>query len=116
MRIASRGLRTGCFPSNTSDGNKLRPDKLRFHLRLAVFQQHLDDFLQIAPQFVQRFALRMRADKTRNMTDEQTGLRTFFNNCGESFHNAPFEYSMSLLTHKILRKQLNVAATIALTR
>ena len=46
-------------------------DELVFHLRLAVFEQHGNDFGKIAVQLIQRSALRMCARKTWDITHEE---------------------------------------------
>lgn len=71
-----------------SSGNRdvLNPDELGFELGLAVFEKHADDFLEVAVELVERFALRMRARKARNETDKQPGLRAPFNHRGIDSH------------------------------
>jgi hypothetical protein len=47
--------------------------ELRFELRFAVFQQHLDDLAQICLKLIERRSLAMRAGPSRDGTNEQTG-------------------------------------------
>ena len=53
------------------DSDHLSPDKLAFQSRLAVLQQHRDDLLKIALQFLHRGPLRMRTGETGDVTDEK---------------------------------------------
>ena len=64
--------------------DKLRPDKLRFETRLTIFKKHFDNLMKIFIKFIKSFTLRMSTWKTGNVTDEQTGFRTFLNYCGET--------------------------------
>jgi hypothetical protein len=59
---------------DSSYGNVLNPDKLRLQDGLAVFQKHCNYVVQVVIDFIQRFALGMRARKPGNETNEQAGL------------------------------------------
>lgn len=65
----------------------LRAYKFSFQLRLTVFEQHGDDFLQIQVQLLQRRALRMSTGKAGNVADEQFRFRATLDYCRECFHN-----------------------------
>jgi hypothetical protein len=49
--------------------NRLGSDELGFQGRLAILEQHLDDFGQIPIQFFDRFALGMRTGKAGNISN-----------------------------------------------
>lgn len=49
MPMTSRGLNTGSFGTSTYL-DELCADELRLDLRLAVFQQHLQDFAEVCVQ------------------------------------------------------------------
>jgi len=69
-----------------SDLNRLGSDKLSFHRRLTILQQHLQNLAQILTQLVQRRTLRMSTGKSWNVADKQFGLGTLLNDGGESLH------------------------------
>src|SRR6266403_2787901 len=50
--------------------NRFCPNELRFQFRLTIFEEHRNHLAQIFAQLRQRCALRMRARKSRNVTDE----------------------------------------------
>ena len=54
--------------------------------RLAVFEQHADNLLQIGIQFVERFGLGMRAFKARHIPDQQARDRITLNHRSECPH------------------------------
>lgn len=58
----------------SSDSDVLNPNKLRLQHRLAVFQKHCNDLVQIAIDLIQRFSLRVGAGEAGHETNEQTGL------------------------------------------
>ena len=70
--------------SRNFDG--LHSDELRFESRGAVLAQHLDDFLQIRVEFIERRGLRMRARKAGNIANIKSGIRATLDHCGIGFH------------------------------
>jgi len=66
----------------------LRADELGLELRLAVIQQHCDDFLQIGVQLVERGALAVRSGKARNVAHVQVRAGAAFNHGGIAAHGA----------------------------
>lgn len=53
---------------DSSDGDVLNPNKLGFQHRLAIFQKHCNDIMQVVIDFIQRFPLGMSAGKTGDKT------------------------------------------------
>lgn len=82
----------------SGNGHVLYADELRFHHRLAVFQQHGDDFAQIVVDLIQRFALRMGTGKSWHETSEQAGLRTTFDHRRINSHHGLHWKSMRRLS------------------
>lgn len=64
---------------DSSYGNVLNPDKLRLQHGFAILQKHCNYVVQVMVDFIQRFALGMRARKAGNETNEQAGLCAPFN-------------------------------------
>ena len=60
--------------------------KLGFKFGFAVFQQHGNHFGQVIAEFFNGIALRMRPRPSRHITNINTRLSVFFNDCGEGFH------------------------------
>src|SRR5688572_15445380 len=58
IAATSRGLRTGSCPSS-GNLHRLHADEFGLELRLAIFEQHLDHFLHITLQLVERLRLAM---------------------------------------------------------
>lgn len=79
------------------DGDHLRPDKLAFQGRLAVLQEHRNHLSKIALQFLHRGALGVRAGKTGNIADQQTGIGVAFNDCGVNSHRRTISHSGHLV-------------------
>jgi len=50
----------------------LNPYKFGFQLGFAVFKKHCNDVVQVAVEFVERFALGMGARKTGYKSNEQS--------------------------------------------
>ena len=73
------GFQDRYIAHDSSYGNVLNPNKLGLQYRLAVLQKHFNYIVQVAVDFIQRFALGMSARKTGNETNEQAGLRAPFN-------------------------------------
>lgn len=67
------------FWHRLGNDNLLGTDKVGFERRLPVFKQHGDDFSEVFAQFVQGFALGMRAWKPGNVSNEQTRVRAMLN-------------------------------------
>lgn len=65
----------GNVAHNSSYGDVLDPDKLRFQHGFSVFQKHCNNIVQVAVDFIQCLPLRMSAGKTGNKTNEQSCLR-----------------------------------------
>jgi len=64
------GLDDRNIAHDSSDSDVLNPNKLGFQRRLAIFQKHRNDIMQVAIDLIQGFPLGMRAGKTRDKTDE----------------------------------------------
>lgn len=56
--------------AHLSDLDRLRSNKLRLYLRLAILQQHADDLAQILVQLIERVTLTMRAWKSGDIPDK----------------------------------------------
>jgi hypothetical protein len=69
-----------------SDGNPLGPDELRFKLRLAILQEHFDDFSEVAVQLIQSRSLGVSPRKTGNVAYIELGLGTALDDCHIRFH------------------------------
>ena len=52
----------------------LNANEVAFEPWIAVFQKHLDHFLDIRPQFVERLALAMRPREARDPAHVQSGI------------------------------------------
>jgi hypothetical protein len=70
-----------------SDRDRFRSYKFRFELRFTVFEQHRDDFSQIAAQFFQSGALRMSPGESGHVTNKQFRLWIALYNRGECSHD-----------------------------
>ena len=77
--MTSRALRTGSFGTLLPYFDELRSREFRFHVWLAVFQEHGDDLAKIRIQFIEYLRLRVRARKTRNESDKKTVSRGTLN-------------------------------------
>lgn len=84
-------LQDGNVPHGLRDGDVLHPDKLRFEYRVAVLQQHLDDFAKVAVEFIEGRALRMRSRKTGYEPHEQASLGIALDHGGEIAHRVASE-------------------------
>jgi hypothetical protein len=69
--------------SRLSHKNGLGSDQLGIELRLAVFQQHLNDFLKIGAQFIERRRLGMSSRETGYISDVKSSLRVYHSVEGE---------------------------------
>lgn len=72
-------LEDGRFRHRLPDDNSLCSDEIRFQNRLTVFEQHSHDLAKVSKQLVQGLSLGVGARKTRNIPNEQTCVRTPFN-------------------------------------
>ena len=70
----------------SSYGNVLNSHEFRLKHRLTVLKKHSNHFAQVEIDLIKRFSLRMRARKTGNEANEQTGLRTPLDNRRIDFH------------------------------
>ena len=66
-----------------SNRYKLCSNVFRLQLRVAVFQKHFDHLAEISVKLVERFALRVSTGKPWNKSNQQTSLRTFFDDSGK---------------------------------
>jgi hypothetical protein len=66
------GLEDGRIPHASSDCDVLNPYELGFQLGFAVFQEHGNDLLQVAAEFVKCFSLGMSTRKAGDKPDEQS--------------------------------------------
>jgi hypothetical protein len=80
-----------CFAHELGDLNGLRSDEFHFEFGLAVLQQQLDDFLEVALKLVEARALRMGTRPPGNVPDEHPCLRVAFDDCGIGSHS--FKYA-----------------------
>ena len=64
----------------------LHSDKLGLQIRLAIFEKHGNDFLEVAVKLVESFTLRMGAREPRDKPHKKFGLGTVFNYCRVSSH------------------------------
>jgi hypothetical protein len=81
----SRGLRTGTLPISVQL-DRLRSNKLRFHLWLTVFKKHRNDLTQVFVQLIECFALRVSTRKSGYVSNVQASLDTLFYDCSEVMH------------------------------
>jgi hypothetical protein len=58
------------------DGDALRAHEIARQIRLAILQQHPDDFPEILLKLVERFCSRVRADTPGHNSHKQPGFRT----------------------------------------
>jgi hypothetical protein len=70
----------------SGDHDRLNTHELRREFRLSVLQQHLQNFLEIRIEFIERASLRVRARETRNIPNEKPSLRVTLDHCGEVSH------------------------------
>jgi hypothetical protein len=63
--MTCRGFNIGSL-TTSAYFDELRSDELRLDIRLAVLEEHLDHFLQVGIELVERFPLRVRAGETRH--------------------------------------------------
>lgn len=68
--------------------DRLCADEHAVESRIAFLEEHLDHFLEIGTQFVERLALAVRAGKTWHPPHVQTGVRVSFDDGSEVFHDA----------------------------
>jgi hypothetical protein len=68
-------LEGGDVSHGSGHGDCLDPNKPNLDLGFAILQQHGDDFLQVAIQFVQTFRLRASPRKARHESDIQASSR-----------------------------------------
>jgi len=64
----------------------LSSDKLGIERGVSVLQQHGHNFLKVLVQFIQRFALRMCAGKSWNVSDIQSCVRAPLHHCRVGLH------------------------------
>jgi hypothetical protein len=69
------------------DHDGLRANKLGFQSRLALLQEHLNDFFQIRLKFVEAFRLRVGTGKTGHISHVQVCVRTLFNDGSICLHH-----------------------------
>jgi hypothetical protein len=69
------------------DENGFGSDKLSFQFRLAILEQHANDFSQILAQLFECGALRMSTRKPRHITHKQFCLWIALNHSGECSHD-----------------------------
>ena len=78
--------------THLSNFDGLNPNKVRLNMRRPIAAQQPDNFFQVSVEFIQRGGLRMRAGKTRNVANEQTGIRATLDHGGIRFHkHAPLD-------------------------
>jgi len=62
---------------------KLCSNVFRFQFRIPVFQKHFNHFTEILVKLIERLALRMCTRESWNKPNEQTCVRTFFDDSCE---------------------------------
>lgn len=62
-----------------SNCDVLDTDKFRLQVWLAIFEKHANDFLKVAVQLVESFALRVSTGETRDKPNKKLGLWATFN-------------------------------------
>ena len=72
------GFEDGNIPHGSGDSDVLNSNKLRLQHRLSVFEKHRNHVVQVLVEIVSRRSLGMRTGKTGNKANEQTGLRSSF--------------------------------------
>lgn len=70
-------MRTGKEPKS-GYANRLRPDKLRFQMRFAIFEQHRHDLGKILLELFHAYALTVCPAKSRHVSDVQPSLGIAF--------------------------------------
>lgn len=97
-----------------SDVDLLDADKLGLKNRLAIFQQHGDDFLEVAIEFVQRHALCVRPGETRHKPDKKLGIGTTLYDGGISSHDTPRLAPVAILPSMLCSAYFSSVPTILL--
>jgi hypothetical protein len=67
----------------------LHPNEFRFEPWLPILKKHAHDFLKVALKFVEAVALAMGPGPTRNVSDEQAGVRITLDDEVEASHGYP---------------------------
>jgi hypothetical protein len=75
--------------------NRLPADKLRLQFRVAIFQEHLDDLLEISVQLIQRLGLTVGPGEAGDIAHIETGVRALLNQCPVRLHfpRAPVRFA-----------------------
>jgi hypothetical protein len=73
-------------PHRSGNHDRLETHELRREFRLSVLQEHLQNFLEIRIEFIERASLRVRARETRNIPNEKPSLRVTLDHSGEASH------------------------------
>jgi len=90
----------------------LNTDKFSFKNGLAVFEQHCDNLLEVALQFIEGFGLRMRAIESRNKAYVESSLRTALDHCGVISH-----LNLHLFSYSAVRRNpIGLSMAISLLR
>lgn len=76
------GFEYGQSSQVSPHGNRVCADEFAFDGEVAVFEQHLDHFLEIGVEFVEGFALGMGTGDAGDVADIEAGLRIFFDDGG----------------------------------
>jgi hypothetical protein len=63
----------------------LGADEFGFKPRLAILKEHGNHLAKVCMEFIKRLRLRMGSGKTRDVANEQPGVRVAFDNGGEIF-------------------------------
>lgn len=86
--MTSRAPGTGTAPTGLAEahGHRVSPNELGFKLRLSVFYQHLDDFLQILVGLIKSLRLTVSTWKAWDVPDVKPCIWARFYNCRELLH------------------------------
>ena len=61
--------------------NRLDAYELCLELRLTLLEEHLDDLLEVALEFIERLGLGVGTGESGNVADQQASLRILFHDC-----------------------------------
>src|SRR6185369_1218625 len=92
--MTCRGLSIGSL-TTLGHFNQLRTDELRLNVWFTILKQHLDNFPEIAAEFVKTLTLRVCAGHPRNESDIEAGVGVPFDNGSKcSSHSASLPWPL----------------------
>jgi len=86
MATISRRLEDRRLGHPSTDLYRLDTDEFALKGRLTVLQKHLDHFLEISVEFIERFSLSMRSGEARHISYIKPGIGIAFDHCGVMGH------------------------------